>query len=206
MGSPRWLDRGAFADRVTAMEHEGMTVVMVHRDRLPIGAIGVRDELRPEVFVVVDTLEAHGVGVTMLTGDNSRTAAALGAQAGIADVRADLSPAEKARAVTELSARRPTAMIGDGINDAPALAAADVGIAMGAAGSDAAIESADVAFTGTDLRLLPRALDHARRGGRIIGQNVVLSLLLITVLVPLALTGVLGLAVSCWCTSWPRWW
>ena len=183
-----------------------MTVVMVHRDRMPIGAIGVRDELRPEVLVVVDTLKAHGIGVTMLTGDNSRTAAALGAQAGIADVRADLSPAEKARAVTELSARRPTAMIGDGINDAPALAAADVGIAMGAAGSDAAIESADVAFTGTDLRLLPRALDHARRGGRIIGQNVVLSLLLITVLVPLALTGVLGLAVSCWCTSWPRWW
>lgn len=194
VGSPRWLDPGEFAAQITALEDEGMTVVVVHRDRRPIGAIGVRDELRPEVPVVVDTLDQNGIGVTMLTGDNPRTAAALGAQAGISDIRADLSPEDKAHAVTALSCEQPTAMIGDGINDAPALAAADVGIAMGATGSDAAVESADVAFTGTDLQLLPRALDHARRGGRIIGQNVVLSLLLIVVLVPLALTGMLGLA------------
>jgi cation-transporting ATPase G len=194
VGSPRRLAAGELTGQITALEHEGMTVVVVHRDGRPIGAIGIRDELRPEVLVVVATLADHHIGVSMLTGDNPRTAAALGAQAGIGDIRADLSPGDKADAIAELARTRPTAMIGDGINDAPALATADVGIAMGATGSDAAIESADVAFTGTDLRLLPRALAHARRGSRIINQNIVLSLILITALVPLAITGALGLA------------
>ena len=131
----------------------------------------------------------------MLTGDNARTARALAAQAWIDDVRAELRPQDKASAIAELGEKNGSvAMIGDGINDAPALAAADIGIAMGATGSDAAIESADVAFTGHDLRLLPRAFDHARRGRHIINQNIVLSLLIITVLLPLALFGVLGLA------------
>jgi len=168
--------------------------VIVHRDGTPVAAIGVRDELRPEVPEVVRTLAAQGIGVTMLTGDNSRTARALAAQAGIKDVRAELRPEDKAAAISELGKNGPVAMIGDGINDAPALAAADIGIAMGATGSDAAIESADVAFTGHDLRLIPRAFDHARRGRRIINQNIILSLLIITALLPLALFGILGLA------------
>ena len=194
VGSPRRLAAGALTEQITGLEHDGMTVVIIHRDGRPIGAIGIRDELRAEVPVVVATLADHRIDVSMLTGDNPRTAAALGAQAGIGDIRADLTPGGKAEAIAELSRIRPTAMIGDGINDAPALATADVGIAMGATGSDAAIESADVAFTGTDLRLLPRALAHARRGSRIINQNIVVSLILIAALVPLAITGVLGLA------------
>ena len=194
VGSPRWLDAGSLADQVRAMESEGMTVVIVHRGDQPAGAIGVRDELRPEVPEVIATLNRRGIGVTMLTGDNARTAAALADQAGIRDVRAELRPEDKATAVAELSKSQPTAMIGDGINDAPALAAADVGIAMGAKGADAAIESADVAFTGHDLRLIPQALAHARRGRNIINQNVVLSIAIIVVLLPLAITGVLGLA------------
>ena len=140
------------------------------------------------------TLRDQGVEVSMLTGDNSRTAAALAKLAGIGDVHAELRPEDKARIVAGFSETSPTAMIGDGINDAPALAGATVGIAMGATGSDAAIESADVAFTGHDLGLIPQALRHARRGGRIINQNIVLSLAIITVLLPLAITGVLGLA------------
>ncbi len=194
VGSPGWLAAEGLAEQVEELEQEGMTVVIVHRDGSVVGAIGVRDELRPEVPDVVATLAGQGIAVTMLTGDNRRTAQALAARAGISDVRAELRPADKATAVRDLARTVPTAMIGDGINDAPALAAADIGIAMGATGSDAAIESADIAFTGHDLRLIPQALAHARRGGRIITQNVVLSLLIVVVLMPLAITGVLGLA------------
>lgn len=194
VGSPRWVDPGPLGDSVEGLEARGQTCVLVMRDGAAIGAIGVRDELRPEVPAVISTLTAQGLGVTMLTGDNARTANALGVDAGITDVRAELRPEEKAHAVTELNRVASTAMIGDGINDAPALAAASVGIAMGATGSDAAIESADVAFTGHDLRLIPQALQHARRGHAIIHQNIVLSLLIITALVPLAITGALGLA------------
>ena len=194
VGSPRWLSPGPLAGQVEDLEKQGMTVVVIHRDGQPVGAIGVRDELRPEVPEVIRTLTDEGFQVTMLTGDNSRTAAALAREAGITDVRAELRPEDKATAVAGLGTCGPVAMIGDGINDAPALARADIGIAMGAKGSDAAIESADVAFTGDDLRLIPRALRHARRGRAIINQNIVLSLAIIIVLLPLAITGVLGLA------------
>ncbi|MFZ2480141.1 MAG: cation-translocating P-type ATPase [Propioniciclava sp.] len=194
VGSPRWIAPGVLADRVSAMEAEGQTCVMVARDGDLVGAIGVRDELRPEAPEAVAALREQGVEVVMLTGDNVRTANALAKIAGIADVRAELRPEDKASEVKASVTQRPTGMIGDGINDAPALASATVGIAMGATGSDAAIESADVAFTGHDLRLIPQALQQARRGRAIMNQNIVLSLAIITVLLPLAITGVLGLA------------
>ena len=194
VGSPRWIDAGPLYADVERMESEGQTCVLVTVDDTLAGAIGVRDELRPEVPEAVQTLHANDVKVSMLTGDNTRTARALAKIAGIDDVRAELRPEDKASIVAELSSKTPTAMIGDGINDAPALAGATVGIAMGATGSDAAIESADVAFTGHDLRLIPQALQHARRGSRIINQNIVLSLAIIIVLMPLAISGVLGLA------------
>ena len=194
VGSPRWIDAGPLKADVERMESEGQTCVLVTVDDALAGAIGVRDELRPEVPEAVQALHANDVEVSMLTGDNTRTARALAEIAGIDDVRAELRPEDKASIVAEFSSETPTAMIGDGINDAPALASATVGIAMGATGSDAAIESADVAFTGHDLRLIPKALQHARRGGRIINQNIVLSLAIIIVLMPLAISGVLGLA------------
>jgi len=130
----------------------------------------------------------------MLTGDNRRTAQALAQHLAIGDVRAELLPQEKAAAVQALTGPGITAMVGDGINDAPALATAGVGIAMGAAGSAAAVESADVAFTGADLRALAVALHHARGGRSIMTQNIVLALAIVVVLLPLALFGVLGLA------------
>lgn len=194
VGSPRWLSAGNLIAPVTELEKHGSTVVIVHRNGGPVGAIGVRDELRPEAAEVVATLNRAGIETTMLTGDNIHTARALAAEAGIAEVHAELRPEDKAHEIAVLRRNASVAMIGDGINDAPALASADIGIAMGATGSDAAVESADVAFTGEDMRLIPRGLDHARRGRRIINQNIGLSLAIIAVLPPMAMFGVVGLA------------
>lgn len=199
VGSPRWIPtdgaRG-LADRVAEMSQAGMSVVVVEVDGTPAGVLGIRDELRPEAAAAVQALADQGMRSVMLTGDQEVTAQAIAAQAGIPSDRvwAGQLPADKARVVAELVDKSPTAMIGDGINDAPALAAATVGIAMGVTGSDAAIESADVAFTGSDVRLIPVALAHARRGRRIMTGNIGLALAIIVGLFPLALFGVLGLA------------
>lgn len=199
VGSPRWIPTdgaSGLADRVAEMSQAGMSVVVVEVDGTPAGVLGIRDELRPEAAAAVQALADQGMRSVMLTGDQEVTAQAIAAQAGIPSdqVWAGQLPADKARVVAELVDKSPTAMIGDGINDAPALAAATVGIAMGVTGSDAAIESADVAFTGSDVRLIPVALAHARRGRRIMTGNIGLALAIIMGLFPLALFGVLGLA------------
>lgn len=194
LGRPGWLDPGPLAGDVTRMQQAGATAVLVEDDGQVIGAIAVRDELRPEAAEVVAQLRRDGYHVAMLTGDNEATAAALARDVGIEDVHAELRPEDKARLIEQLRAQRPTAMVGDGVNDAPALATADIGIAMGAMGTDVAIETADVALMGEDLRHLPQAFTHARRARRIMLQNVGLSLGLIMVLMPLALFGALGLA------------
>lgn len=194
LGRPGWIPSGDLAEHVTRMQEAGATAVLIEYDGVVIGAVAVRDDLRPEAAEVVATLRAGGYQVAMLTGDNDRTAAALAAQAGITDVRAELRPEDKSIMIQRLREIAPTAMVGDGVNDAPALATADVGIAMGVMGSDVAIETADVALMGEDLRHLPQTLAHARRARSIMVQNVGLSLGLITILIPLAAFGVLGLA------------
>lgn len=194
VGSPRWINPQPFTDQVTALAGQGMSVIVVEVDDRVAGVIGIRDELRPEAAEAIAALHAQGVSTVMLTGDNALTAAAIATQAGIDDVHAEHLPADKAEHIRRSAAQVPTAMIGDGINDAPALASATVGIAMGVTGSAAAVESADVAFTGTDLRLIPDALAHARRGRAIMTGNIALALAIIVVLFPLALFGVLGLA------------
>lgn len=194
VGNVRWLNPGGLGLTAETMAAQGMTVVVVEADGQIAGLIGVRDELRPESAETVRMLQDQGIETIMLTGDNERTAHAIALEAGITDVRAEQLPKDKADAISALVASRPTAMVGDGINDAPALATATVGIAMGLKGSAAAIESADVAFTGRDLRLIPGALAHARRGRRIMTANIGLALAIIVILFPLALFGVLGLA------------
>ncbi|KAA9393059.1 cadmium-translocating P-type ATPase [Kocuria coralli] len=194
VGSSRWIDPGALTAQAADLAGQGMSVIVVEVDGLVAGAIGIRDELRPEAAEAIAALNAQGISTVMLTGDNARTAEALAVQAGVDEVHAEQLPAGKAAYVRRSSELTPTAMIGDGINDAPALASATVGIAMGATGSAAAVESADVAFTGTDIRLIPGALAHARRGRAIMTGNIALALAIIVVLFPLALFGVLGLA------------
>lgn len=195
LGNPGFVDAGRLGAEVSQLQAAGSTVVMVERSGQLLGAVAVRDELRPEAASVVGALRAGGMKrVVMLTGDNQRTAEALGGEAGVDAVMAELLPEGKVAAVDGLRAGGGVAMVGDGINDAPALASADVGVAMGAVGSDLAIEAADVALMGEGLDQLPELFAHSRRAGRIMRQNLVLSGTIIGVLIPLAAFGVLGLA------------
>lgn len=189
LGRPGWIDRGSLADSIDGIQDAGSTVVLVERSGVLLGAIAVRDELRPEATIAIGELRALGLSVMMLTGDNERTATTIAHQAGITDVHADLRPEDKATLIAKLREAKVTAMVGDGINDAPALATADVGIAMAAMGTDIAIESADIALMGEDLRHLPRVIVHARRSRRIMLQNIGLSLAIVAILVPLAIVG-----------------
>jgi cation-transporting ATPase G len=200
-GRPTRLGKSAFihpaglAAHVAGLEEAGNTVILLEQGGRLLGAIAVRDELRAEARPVVAALRRLGVErVAMLTGDNRRTATALAHQAGVDEVNAGLLPEDKVRIIGELADRGHVAMVGDGINDAPALATADVGIAMGAMGSDVAIEAADVALMGEKLTHLPEVLAHAQRAGRIMRQNLALSGAILALLVPLGAFGFLGLA------------
>jgi heavy metal translocating P-type ATPase len=173
------LARGGEATEAAARllathERAGRTALVVQVDGEPWGVIGLADVPRPRVDDVVDRLRAMGVGrVIMLTGDNAASAAVIAGQAGITDVRAGLLPEEKLAVIRELQAAgEVVAMVGDGVNDAPALALADVGIAMGAAGTDVALESADLALMGDDLTLVPEVLALSQRALGIIRQNI----------------------------------
>jgi cation-transporting ATPase G len=193
VGKPGFVDAGPLVDDVARLQRDGATVVLVEVDGTIAGAIAVRDELRPEAVAVVNAMRSTGIHVAMLTGDNELTAAAIAHQVGLEDFAAGLLPEDKVTELLRLVAIGPVAMVGDGINDAPALATADVGIAMGAAGTDVAIEAADVAIMGDDLGHLPALLGHARRTRSIMLQNLVLSGVIIAALIPVAALGWLGL-------------
>ncbi|MFQ5536861.1 MAG: heavy metal translocating P-type ATPase [Gemmatimonadota bacterium] len=159
---------------------DGATVVAVERDGRLQGWIALSDALRPNADATVRALHAEGIeAVVMLTGDNERTARSIAARTGVDEVRAELLPEDKVAAIRELEARWGTvAMVGDGVNDGPALATATVGIAMGAAGSDTAVETADVALMGDDLTRLPYLKQLSGRARSVIRQNVALAILL----------------------------
>lgn len=182
---------------VDELQNEGKTVVLVGTQSRIMGVIALRDEPRPEAKNVIRDLHEMDVEVLMLTGDNEETAQAIAAELGIDDVRADLKPEEKVEAVKELTATyEAVAMVGDGINDAPALAQATVGIAMGTAGTDAAIEAADIALMADDITKVAYALRLGKRAQRISRENIVFSLLVLAALIPAALLGIIGIAVA----------
>ena len=173
----------------------GQTPVLVERDGRALGVLAIADRPRPTARDTLDLLRQQGIQrLVMLTGDSDQTARALAGELGVDEYRAELMPEDKVAAIDDLRARYGTvAMVGDGVNDAPALAAADVGIAMGAAGSDAALETADVALMGDELPRIPYALRLSRATLRNIKANLAISLVLKAAFVVAAVAGMASL-------------
>ena len=183
--------------QIETLRNQGKTVMLVGTEEGIEGVIAIRDEIRPQAEKVINELHGMGVKVIILTGDNEVTARAIAEELGIDDVRADLKPEDKVAVVKRLEEEYgAVAMVGDGINDAPALAQATVGVAMGTAGTDAAIEAADVALMADDLSKVSFAINLGKRARRISLQNIVFSLLILAVLIPAALMGVMSVAFA----------
>lgn len=184
--------------QVHALGDSGKPIMLVGADSTVLGLIAFADQLRTETPVALKALRKRGIrSIIMLTGDNERVAKTIAQDAGVTDVRANLLPADKVTALHELLKQHEmVAMVGDGVNDAPALANATVGIAMGAGGTDVALETADVALMGDDLSKLPFAVALSRQARRIIQQNLWISLGVIALLVPATLFGFARLGVA----------
>jgi Cd2+/Zn2+-exporting ATPase len=183
-------DSPTAAGLLASIEDAGLTPVAVTEGGQLIGLLGLADQLRPDAPPALSALRRLGITRTaMLTGDHPRVAAAIGQRLGITEVRAALLPEDKTHQIRTLRSDGIVAMVGDGINDAPAMAHAHVAVAMGTAGTDIALETADVALMADDLTRLPAAITLARRTRRIVGENVTLSLATIAVLVTFALAG-----------------
>ena len=182
---------GAHVEEVlNRLEAEGKTTVVLTTDKKALAVLGVADTLRETSIEALKELHDLGVRSVMLTGDNATTARAIAARVGIDDARGDLLPEDKLRAMNELLQEYShVGMVGDGINDAPALAKATIGFAMGAAGTDTAIETADVALMEDDLRKLPLFIALSRQTGRILAQNITLAIGIKVVFFVLALMG-----------------
>ncbi|MHB8839895.1 MAG: heavy metal translocating P-type ATPase, partial [Gemmatimonadaceae bacterium] len=203
VGSPDLFEKqlavplAAIAATIVHLQDEGKTVIVLGDAQRAFAVIAVRDNVRPNAAAAIRSLHDMGVRkIAMLTGDNERTAAVIAREVGIDDVYASLTPEDKVARVRDLADRYGhVAMVGDGVNDAPALAAATVGIAMGAAGTDVALETADVALMADDLEKLVYALTLARRTQRVVRQNLALSVVVISGLVVGAVAGVFTLPI-----------
>lgn len=188
LGEYHIRNRSIAQSTTETLQSEGKTVVAVslideaQKTATLLGLIAIADTLRPNAVEVVQRLHSRVIKVAMLTGDNTRTAAFIARQAGLDTFYADLMPEDKVRIVKELAQHGAVAMIGDGVNDAPALASATIGIAMGAAGSDVALETADVVLMGDDLTKLPYLISLARKAKRVVWQNIIFSLAVIVML------------------------
>ncbi|HLJ59264.1 MAG TPA: cation-translocating P-type ATPase [bacterium] len=179
---------------LATLRREGKTPIFVGDTQLR-GIIALADTVRPQAAAAVAALRALGIKrLVVLSGDHAEAVAGVAAQLGLDDARGDLLPEHKARAIEALEQAGPVAMVGDGVNDAPALAAVSVGIAMGAAGTDAAMETADIVLMGDDLARLAYAIALSRRARRVIAQNLVFAFSVVAVLVTVVLATGLRLA------------
>jgi Cd2+/Zn2+-exporting ATPase len=189
---------GELSARAEELKAAGRALVAVGVEGKGIGLVALGDTIRPEAAEAIRRL--HEVGVrhaVMLTGDHAGSAKSVAAAVGLDSFHADLLPEDKLRILSETQrVHGPVAMVGDGVNDAPALASAAVGIAMGGAGSDVAMETADVVLLSDDLSRLPAAVGLARKARRIIAQNLTIALGVIAVVAPLAALGFTRLSVA----------
>lgn len=198
VGSPAHVVvAGEAAQAVAYLQDQGKTVMPIERDDVLIGLVAVADELRAEALDTLKALHSRHVKTAMFTGDNAKVADHIASQLGIDAVRAELMPEDKVAAIREMENQYgAVAMVGDGVNDAPALAAAAIGIAMGAAGTDVALETADVVLMGDRLELIPFALQLSRSARRVVWANLTFSISVIVVLVAFTLFGELPLTLG----------
>lgn len=195
LANHRWVEEkglcnAALEARLAEHEQQGRTVTLLASETEVLAVVAVADRIKPTSKQAVQELLALGVTPVMLTGDNAATARAIGQQAGIEEVRGPLLPEEKLSAIAELQATRGmTAMTGDGINDAPALAKADIGFAMGGAGTHTAMEAADIVVMNDDLRRLPETIRLSKRAHTVLVQNISLALGIKAVFLVLAVFG-----------------
>jgi Cd2+/Zn2+-exporting ATPase len=189
VGSPNYLLRDQSLPPMLAqarerLEAEGKTIMVAQRGASWLGLIALADQVRPEAKAIVQRLRASGLQVAMLTGDNALVAQHIAQQLGVDRIHANLMPDDKVTALKLIEAEvGPVAMIGDGVNDAPALAAASVGIAMGAAGTDIALETADLVLMGDRLELIPYAIELSKKARRVVWQNLTFAIGVIVVLI-----------------------
>ncbi|KQX19166.1 MULTISPECIES: heavy metal translocating P-type ATPase [unclassified Sphingomonas] len=180
----------ALQDEAKRLEEAGRTTMVIRKGARYLGIIGVMDTPRPAAVATLARLRELGITrMIMISGDNQRVADAIAKEVGLDEAWGDLMPEDKVAAIKKLKAEDKVAMVGDGVNDAPAMANATVGIAMGAAGSDVALETADVALMADDLAHLPFAVGLSRQTSRIIRQNLFMSLGVVTVLLPATILG-----------------
>ncbi len=202
VGSPalfaaRSLPLRELEDRIAVLQDAGKTVVLAQCEGQLRGLLALQDQPRPEAREVIARLHTLGQRTVMLTGDNRRTAEAIARELGIDDVRSDLKSDAKVEVVRQLYREHgPVLMVGDGVNDSPALACASCGIAMGAGGTDAALEAADIALMKDDLRKVVEALVRGRKARTVSRQNIEFSVAVLAIMISLAVGGLIGVALA----------